>query len=60
MYYIDLVYARFIDSRKFIGSYILILSNEALSNQSKLENTIALLLCKAKHITIIEVSKEAS
>lgn len=40
--YTDFDYARLIDGRKFIGGYILILSDGSLSHQSKLQSIIAL------------------
>lgn len=56
--YIDSNYAKLINGQKSTSSYIFMLSSRLLSLQLKLLSTVAVLLCKAEHMTITEAGKE--
>lgn len=56
--YIDSDYTKLIDNQKSIAGYIFMISGRPLSYQSKLHNTITLLLYEAEYMAIIEVIKE--
>ncbi len=55
--YTDSDYAGLIDSQKFTGSYILILSGGLLSNQLKLQSTVALSSGEAEYIATSKARK---
>lgn len=57
--YTDSNYTELIDGRKSIGDYIFMLSGGPLSNWSKLQSTIALLLCKVEYMATTKAEKKA-